>query len=215
MIMKEATLEFPGLESLKIIYERYARDCKRCDLSKTRNKVVFGVGNSEKPDIAFFAEAPGAEEDKQGIPFVGRAGDVLNALISKLGYSRLDVYILNVIMCRPPDNRDPLPEEIEACSVFYRSQLKAVSPKVIVCLGAISAKTLLKKPASTKISALRGRWWVWNRIPVRVTYHPAFLARSPGMKKHTWEDMQEVMKRLRGKPSVKKECFDGRQKLLF
>jgi uracil-DNA glycosylase family 4 len=211
----EITLKYPGLAGLKIIYEEHARDCKRCDLHKTRNKVVFGTGNSENPDIAFLGEGPGKDEDESGFPFVGQSGKTLTSLIEKLGYSRLDLYILNVVNCRPPSNRDPLPEEIEACSVFYRSQLKAIAPKTIVCLGSVAARTLLKKPSTTKISDLRGRWWVWNRVPVRVTYHPAFLLRSPQMKHKTWADMQEVMKKLKNRDQQKKEEFDGRQKRLF
>jgi DNA polymerase len=145
----------------------------------------------------FVGEAPGENEDKQGIPFCGRSGDLLTDIIVKgMKMRREDVYICNVIKCRPPNNRDPLSAEKDACEPYLIRQLELVQPKVICALGGHAAKTLLKTDEST--GRLRGKWHFYHGIPLRVTYHPAYLLRSPGEKKKTWEDIQEVMKVMSG-----------------
>lgn len=205
---KELIDKFPGTAALEMIYEEHARDCTKCELHKTRKSVVFGVGNPERPDIAFLGEAPGKFEDEKGEPFVGPAGELLDKLIVKLGYKRADVYILNTIACRPPENRNPLPEETAACNDIMRAQLKAVRPRTIVCVGKVAANVLLKQNKDS-MSELRNRWWIWDRIPVRVTYHTAFLLRKPDMRARTWKDMQEVMKRLKGTKEEFKLTIEG------
>lgn len=169
-------------------------DCHRCVLSKGRNHIVFGVGN-ENARLVFVGEAPGREEDKQGLPFVGEAGRLLDRMLFAMGMSRSDVYICNVQKCRPPQNRDPQPEEIAACEPFLVRQLAAIRPRVIVTLGRFSAQTLLRE--STAISRLRGRWRTYEGIPLMPTYHPAFLLRNPASKREVWEDLKQVMNRLR------------------
>ena len=170
--------------------------CKKCGLCEGRMQTVFADGNPGA-DIVFVGEAPGEQEDIQGIPFVGRAGKLLTDIIVKgMKMRREDVYICNVIKCRPPDNRDPLPEEIAQCEPYLIRQLEVVRPKVICALGGHAAKTLLKTDEST--GRLRGKWHFYHGIPLRVTYHPAYLLRSPGEKKKSWADIQEVMKVLTG-----------------
>jgi len=170
--------------------------CEKCGLCKDRTQTVFSDG-SPNADLVFVGEAPGENEDKQGIPFVGRAGELLTGIIEKgMKLRREDVYICNVVKCRPPGNRDPLPEEKAACEPYLVRQLELIQPKVICALGGHASKTLLKTEEST--GRLRGRWHFYHGIPLRVTYHPAYLLRSPGEKRKTWEDVQEVMKVLRG-----------------
>jgi len=170
--------------------------CTQCGLCEGRMQTVFADGDPAA-DIVFVGEAPGEQEDIQGIPFVGRGGKLLTDIIVKgMKMRREDVYICNVIKCRPPNNRDPLPEEIEQCEPYLIRQLELVQPKVICALGGHAAKTLLKTDEST--GRLRGKWHFYQGIPLRVTYHPAYLLRSPGEKKKTWADIQEVMKVLRG-----------------
>lgn len=170
--------------------------CTQCGLCDGRMQTVFADGNPGA-DIVFVGEAPGEQEDAQGIPFVGRAGKLLTDIIVKgMRMRREDVYICNVIKCRPPNNRDPLPEEIAHCEPFLIRQLELVQPKVICALGGHAAKTLLKTDEST--GRLRGKWHFYHGIPLRVTYHPAYLLRSPSEKKKTWADIQEVMKVLSG-----------------
>ena len=170
--------------------------CEKCALCKGRTQTVFSDGNPNA-DLVFVGEAPGENEDKQGIPFVGRAGELLTDIIVKgMKMRREDVYICNVIKCRPPENRDPLPEEKAACEPYLVRQLELVKPKVICALGGHAAKTLLKTEETT--GRLRGSWHFYHGIPVRVTYHPAYLLRSPGEKKKAWDDIQEVMKVLSG-----------------
>ena len=168
--------------------------CAQCSLSETRQNTVPGHGNPSA-DLVFVGEAPGAEEDRTGLPFVGRAGDLLTDIIVKgMKMRREDVFICNVLKCRPPGNRDPNPLEVSMCEPFLIRQLEALQPKVIVALGRHAAQTLLRTTEST--GRLRGRWHNYHGIPFRVTYHPAYLLRSPGEKKKTWEDIQEVMKVL-------------------
>lgn len=170
--------------------------CTKCDLCKTRTQTVFSDGNPNA-DLVFVGEAPGAEEDRQGKPFVGRAGQLLTDIIVKgMKMRREDVYICNVLKCRPPQNRDPLPSEKDQCEPYLIRQLELVRPKVICALGAHAAKTLLKTDEST--GRLRGRWHFYHGIPLRVTYHPAYLLRSPQEKKKTWDDIQHIMRLLRG-----------------
>ena len=170
--------------------------CRLCGLCDGRTQTVFADG-SPHAELVFVGEAPGEQEDLQGIPFVGRAGQLLTDIVVKgMQMRREDVYICNVIKCRPPNNRDPNPVEKQACEPYLVRQLDLIQPKVICALGGHAAKTLLKTDEST--GRLRGKWHFYHGIPLRVTYHPAYLLRSPGEKRKTWEDSQEVMKVLSG-----------------
>jgi len=181
------------LEALRLIREDLG-DCTRCVLHKQgRKQIVFGVGNPNA-DLMFIGEAPGADEDQQGEPFVGRAGQLLNNMIKAMGLRREDVYIANIIKCRPPGNRTPEREECETCSPFLMRQIAVIQPKVIVALGAVAAKTLLA--ISAPMAELRGHWYDFRGTKLAVTYHPAFLLRDPRQKKETWKDLQMVMKEL-------------------
>ncbi len=168
-------------------------DCQRCNLSQGRTNLVFGEGNPDAR-LVFVGEAPGADEDAQGRPFVGRAGQLLTRIISAMGLSRNDVYICNILKCRPPGNRNPKPDEIHACEPFLIKQIQAIQPEVICALGTFAAQTLLKK--EVPITALRGRFHSYQGIKVMPTYHPAYLLRNERAKKLVWEDMQMVMKTL-------------------
>lgn len=169
-------------------------DCTRCRLHKQgRKQIVFGVGNS-RAELMFIGEAPGADEDEQGEPFVGRAGQLLNNMIKAMGLRREDIYIANIIKCRPPNNRTPERDECDTCSPFLMRQIKAIGPKVLVALGAVAAKTLLA--VNAPMSELRGRWFDFRGTKLAVTYHPAFLLRDPRQKKEAWKDLQMVMKEL-------------------
>src|SRR5207248_2425777 len=165
-------------------------DCTRCRLSRGRKNIVFGVGNP-RADIMFIGEGPGADEDEQGEPFVGRAGQLLNNMIVAMGLRREDVYIANVVKCRPPQNRAPERDEIETCSPFLMRQIDVIRPKIIVALGATAAKTLLG--ISDSMASLRGRLYDFRDTKLAVTYHPAFLLRDPRQKKEAWKDLQMVM----------------------
>jgi len=171
-------------------------DCRLCKLCQHRTQIVFGVGNP-KAELVFVGEGPGADEDRQGIPFVGRAGQLLTKMIEAMRFSRDEVYICNVVKCRPPDNRNPEPDEIKACQPFLKAQLDAIRPKVLVALGKFAVHTLLAD--TTPITKLRGRWREYQGIPLMPTYHPAYLLRNPVEKKNAWLDLQSVMQRL-GKP---------------
>jgi uracil-DNA glycosylase len=168
-------------------------ECTRCKLAGGRTTLVFGTG-SPRAEICFVGEGPGADEDEQGEPFVGRAGQLLTKMIEAMGFRRDDVYIANVVKCRPPGNRDPVPDEIEACERYLRAQLEAIRPKVIVALGKFAAQTLLRD--TTPITKLRGRWFQYEGVKLMPTFHPAYLLRSPDEKKKAWEDLQLVMKEL-------------------
>jgi uracil-DNA glycosylase len=173
-------------------------DCTRCRLAtQGRKQIVWGVGNLDA-DIFFVGEGPGADEDLQGEPFVGRAGQLLNNMISAMGIEREDVYIANVVKCRPPGNRTPERDECDTCSPFLIRQIETVKPKVIVALGAVAAKTLLQ--VSDSMANLRGRLHDFRGIPLAVTYHPAYLLRDPRQKKEAWRDLQMVMRHLGMKP---------------
>jgi uracil-DNA glycosylase family 4 len=174
-------------------------ECSRCKLGATRTTLVFGVG-SPGAELVFVGEGPGEDEDRQGEPFVGRAGQLLTKMIEAMGYRRDEVYIANVVKCRPPGNRNPEPDEIEACEPFLRAQLEAIGPKVVVALGKFAAQTLLRD--TSPISRLRGRWFRYGGVRLMPTFHPAYLLRSPHEKARAWEDLQLVMKEL-GKPAGK------------
>src|SRR5690242_3799471 len=169
-------------------------DCTRCVLHKQgRKQIVFGVGNP-RADIMFVGEGPGADEDQQGEPFVGRAGQLLNNMISAMGIRREDVYIANVVKCRPPGNRTPEREECDTCSPFLLRQIAVVNPKIVVALGAVAAKTLLG--VNDAMANMRGRIYDFKNTKLAVTYHPAYLLRDPRQKKEAWKDLQMVMKHL-------------------
>ncbi|MGA9799347.1 MAG: uracil-DNA glycosylase [Terriglobales bacterium] len=169
-------------------------DCTRCRLAKQgRKQIVFGVGNP-RAELMFIGEAPGADEDQQGEPFVGRAGQLLNNMIKAMGLRREDIYIANIIKCRPPGNRTPERDECETCSPFLMRQIATIKPKVLVALGAVAAKTLLA--INAPMSELRGKWYDFRGTKLAVTYHPAFLLRDPRQKKEAWKDLQMVMKDL-------------------
>src|SRR5271170_3172352 len=165
-------------------------ECTRCKLHKTRNKIVFGDG-SEKADLVFVGEGPGHDEDIQGLPFVGRAGKLLTQMIEAMGLQRKDVYIANVVKCRPPENRLPEKDEITPCSPFLMRQIDAIAPQVIVCLGACAAQTLLE--TNRGISQFRGQWLEFRGRKLMATYHPAYLLRNPSAKAEVWKDLQKVM----------------------
>ncbi|MEW6409956.1 MAG: uracil-DNA glycosylase [Nitrospirota bacterium] len=190
----------PGLspeESLRGLRKEIG-DCKRCKLYKGRRNIVFGIGNPSA-EIVFVGEAPGRDEDIQGEPFVGEAGQLLTKIINAMGMERDEVYIANVIKCRPPDNRNPEKDEIDACEPFLSRQLRAIKPLIICTLGTFASQTLLKR--KEKISALRGNFYDYNGIPVMPTYHPAYLLRNQQDKRLVWEDIQKVMdrhKKLKG-----------------
>ena len=172
-----------------------AESCVKCRLCETRNKVVFGTGRTDSPLIAFVGEGPGADEDRTGEPFVGRAGALLTAAITKgLGMKREDVYICNVVKCRPPENRAPLPDEVASCNGYLFRQLELIQPKVIVTLGQPAQLAL--SGVSMGITKLRGRWLDWRGIPLMPTFHPAYILRNAAVKKEFWEDLQEVMRKL-------------------
>ncbi|MBM3316648.1 MAG: uracil-DNA glycosylase [Candidatus Eisenbacteria bacterium] len=182
----------PDWEAQLAAVEREARGCVRCALSKERTNVVFNSGSGRVP-LVFVGEGPGADEDAQGEAFVGRAGQLLTKIIAAIGLDRADVYICNVVKCRPPGNRAPLPEETEACRPYLQRQLEIIKPRAICALGLAAAQLLLETKAP--IGKLRGKVFMYNGVPVLPTYHPAFLLRSPGMKRVVWEDVQ-VLRRI-------------------
>ena len=168
-------------------------DCKRCKLHKARHTIVFGDGNP-KAQLVFVGEGPGADEDAQGLPFVGRAGKLLTQMIEAMGLQRKDVYICNVVKCRPPQNRQPEPDEVAECSPFLFRQIDTIAPKVIVCLGATAAQTILQ--TNRGISHFRGEWQEFRGRKLIATYHPAYLLRNPAAKSEVWRDLQKVMAEL-------------------
>ncbi len=182
-----------GAEALPAIRDDIG-ECTRCKLhAQGRRQIVFGVGNPSA-DLMFVGEAPGADEDVQGVPFVGRAGQLLTKMIEAMGYTRDEVYIANVIKCRPPGNRNPDPDEIATCEPFLFRQIAAIQPKVVVALGAFAAKTLLK--TDQPISRLRGRLYDYRGAKLIPTFHPSFLLRSPGYKREAWEDLKKALSEL-------------------
>jgi uracil-DNA glycosylase family 4 len=180
--------------------EARAKVCVKCgELSRCRHSVVFGVGNP-RAEIMFVGEAPGRDEDMQGEPFVGRAGELLTKIIIAMGFKREDVYIANVIKCRPPENRTPLPDEVTNCLPYLLSQIELVKPKLIVALGATAVRALLD--VQLGITKMRGHWYTFRDIPIMPTFHPAYLLRNPPAKKEVWEDMKAVLEKL-GRPVPK------------
>jgi len=185
----------PGKDSLDLQAVREVLgDCHRCPLGRLRKHLVFGEGN-EDAELVFVGEAPGADEDTQGRPFVGQAGQLLTKIITAMGLKRQEVYICNILKCRPPGNRNPQPDEIAACEPFLVRQLQAIRPRAICALGSFAAHALLK--SEVPITLLRGRFHLYQGIPLMPTYHPAYLLRNPGAKKQVWEDVQMIMQILR------------------
>ena len=180
-------------QSLEEIREEIG-DCRRCKLWEKRHSIVFGVGNPEA-DLMFVGEAPGADEDAQGIPFVGRAGKLLTKIIEAMGMTREEVYIANILKCRPPGNRDPEPDEVETCEGFLFQQIQAVQPRIIVALGRHAAQLLLQ--TKTPISKLRGEFFQFQNSFLIPTFHPSYLLRNPSSKRQVWEDMKAVQARLK------------------
>lgn len=176
------SMDLPALEN-------YVAKCEACALSKTRKQTVFGVGH-HKADWLIIGEAPGADEDRQGEPFVGRAGQLLTQMLRAIGLAREEVFIANILKCRPPNNRDPKPEEVNACNIFLNRQIELLEPKIILALGRIAAQSLLH--TSIPIGRMRGRLYHLEKynIPTVVTYHPAYLLRSPKEKRKVWEDLK-------------------------
>ncbi|MCK9409068.1 MAG: uracil-DNA glycosylase [Bacteriovoracaceae bacterium] len=166
-------------------------NCMKCGLGKTRTKFVFGVGNTNA-DLLVIGEAPGADEDKQGEPFVGRAGQLLNKILEAVQFTREEVYIANILKCRPPENRRPNPGEVEQCEPYLWKQIELIRPKFILCLGLTAAQTLLKTDES--LTSLRASVHNYHNVPTYVTYHPAALLRNPNWKRPTWEDVQKLRK---------------------
>lgn len=182
-----SSMDWPQLEAA-------VKACTACGLRAGCTQTVFGVGNRQAEWLVI-GEAPGADEDKQGEPFVGRAGQLLNSMLAALGLKREQVYIANILKCRPPNNRDPKPEEAELCRPFLERQIALIQPKLILAVGRIAAQNLLN--TDTPIGKLRGRVHQVNGIPVVVTYHPAYLLRSPGEKRKAWVDLQFAMRTLK------------------
>jgi len=179
-------------DTLGLISENLG-ECTRCRLHKQRNKIVFGAGNP-RAELVFVGEGPGRDEDMQGVPFVGRAGKLLTQMIEAMGLTRGDVYICNVVKCRPPENRKPEDDEVATCSPYLFRQLDVIAPKAIVCLGATAAQALLK--TQDPISQFRGTWFDYRGTKLLPTYHPAYLLRNPAAKGEVWKDLQKVMAHL-------------------
>lgn len=195
--------ESPRKEALLASLRELIGDCRRCKLSEGRTNIVFGEGDPDA-SIMFIGEGPGREEDLQGRPFVGDAGKLLERLIEKMGFRRDDVYIANIVKCRPPMNRDPQDDEVATCSLFLVEQIGIIQPKVIVSLGKVSAYTLLgiSGPITKfSITRTRGKFGEYKGIPVMPTFHPAYLLRNPRDKWLTWEDAQAVLKKLESRGS--------------
>lgn len=190
--LEDDRIATPKRESLEAIAAE-ASGCEACGLCRTRTNVVFGVGSPDAR-LMFIGEGPGRDEDLQGEPFVGAAGQLLDRLIKAMGLTRAEVYIANTVKCRPPRNRNPEPDELDACRDFLERQVAAVQPEIIVLLGRVAAHAVLDVDAP--LGRLRGRFMDWKGIPVMCTYHPAYLLRTPADKRKTWDDVQLVMARL-------------------
>ncbi len=189
-VSKQPSSQFPDLEAVRT----ELGDCRRCGLCEKRTNIVFGVGNPEAR-LMFVGEGPGADEDAQGIPFVGRAGKLLTDIITKgMGLKREDVYIANVVKCRPPGNRDPQPDEMDACMPFLEAQIAVIRPEVIVALGRVAVQALMGHPV--QITKSRGQWTNFKGVPLMPTFHPSYLLRNPSAKRQVWEDVQAVMEKL-------------------
>jgi DNA polymerase len=185
--------DVPAAEALEALRREIGADCRRCRLCEKRSQVVFGVGDPSAR-LMFVGEGPGADEDAQGEPFVGRAGQLLNKIIEAIGLRRDQVYIANIVKCRPPENRTPLPDEVATCSPFLLRQIAAIRPSVIVCLGTPAAQAILGTRET--ITRLRGTFHEIGGIRVMPTFHPAYLLRNPAAKREVWEDMKKVLAAL-------------------
>jgi DNA polymerase len=183
----------PGGDDFLARLAEEVAQCRRCGLCEGRNRTVFGAGDP-RARLMFVGEGPGAEEDRQGLPFVGRAGELLTKMIQAIQLERDRVYIANVVKCRPPGNRDPKPEEVAACRGYLEAQIDRIRPAVLVALGRVAAQSLLGN--ETPIGRMRGQWYEVRGVPTLVTYHPAALLRNPSLKRPTWEDLQQVRSRL-------------------
>jgi len=180
-----------SVSNLQVLRED-ALQCRDCGLAESRTQVVFGVG-AEHPDVLFIGEAPGEQEDKLGEPFVGKAGALLDEMLTALDWSRKNVYIMNVVKCRPPANRNPHTEEVQACGRWFDAQWAALQPTVVCLLGKVAAQRVLGSDAS--LASLRGRWHEYRGVPVLVSYHPAYLLRSPSQKARSWQDFRVLAER--------------------
>jgi len=194
-----------GKVTLQTLWEQKVEGCTRCRLHETRQNIVFGAGNTEQPDFLFLGEGPGANEDAKAEPFVGPAGKLLDKILYHMNYKRQDVYICNVISCRPPGNRDPKADELEACASVWSTQVMAVRPRMIIALGRFSGNALLGTKGQS-IVQMRKKIHTWNRIPVQVTYHPAGMLRNEDYKQPAWDDLQKAMQRLK---EIKKYATDA------
>ena len=184
--------EFDKAESLDELYQAI-HECQKCPLGQSRTNFVFGVGNPDA-EIMFVGEAPGSDEDRLGEPFVGRAGKLLNKILGAMQLSRDDVYIANILKCRPPNNRDPQPEEAQICEPYLHQQIKVIKPKIVCCLGRIAAQRLLQTNMS--LGQMRDKWFDYCGTLLMVTYHPAALLRSNKYKRPAWDDMQKLLKKI-------------------
>jgi uracil-DNA glycosylase len=177
-----------GKVALQTVWEQKVKDCTRCELSKTRTQIVYGIGQTEQPDFLFIGEGPGADEDRLGEPFVGAAGKLFDKILAALKLEREDIYICNVVSCRPPGNRDPKHAELVACAPVWTSQIVAVRPRMIIALGKIAGNVLLGTRAEA-VAKMRKKVHAWNKIPLQVTYHPAGMLRNENYKQPAWEDL--------------------------
>lgn len=200
VVVVEAAPIPPDFDSPEAIAAHIAR-CRNCALCQGRTHTVPGEGNAEQPDILFVGEGPGADEDAQGRPFVGKAGKLLDKMIEAMGYRREEIYIANVVKCRPPENRKPQREEMDRCLPYLRQQIRLIRPKVIVGLGGTALEGLLGKPVS--ITRMRGIWQEYQGIKLMPTFHPSYLLRDPPRKKDAWNDLQEVLAELGKEPPPK------------
>lgn len=189
--------EFKSLEEITA----HISNCTNCGLCQERNSTVPGEGSGDSPDIMFIGEGPGAEEDAQGRPFVGKAGQLLDKMVEAMGYARDEVYIGNVVKCRPPGNRKPLPEEMDMCLPYLRQQIKLIQPKIIVGLGGTAMEGLLGKPVG--ITRMRGTWQEYAGIKLMPTFHPSYLLRDPSKKKDAWADLKLVLAELGKEPPAR------------
>ena len=195
MAAGQAIARAPAAEGAWEALANEVRDCRLCGLCETRTQTVFGVGD-RTARLMVIGEAPGMEEDRQGEPFVGRAGQLLNSMLRAAGFERGEVFIANVLKCRPPNNRDPSDEEAERCLPYLRRQIALVAPKAILCVGRIAAQRLLG--TQQPVGKLRGRVHDLDGVPLVVTYHPAYLLRSPGEKRRSWDDLKLALRVLEG-----------------
>jgi len=185
-----------GKVALQALWEKKVQHCMRCELYKSRTNIVYGIGNTERPDLCFVGEGPGANEDLRGEPFVGRAGKLFDKILDALGYDRSDVYICNSVSCHPPENRDPLQPEIDACKPVWVGQVFAVRPTMVVALGKIAGNAILGTEGQS-VAQMRKKIHTWNKLPLQVTYHPAAMLYDESYKQPAWEDLQIAVARVK------------------